>query len=39
MGAVDGTPIGMLGPSQDECAFVNRKGEHCINVTVSVFVN
>ena len=38
MGAVDGTHIGILGPRQEEYAFVNRKGEHSINVMVSVFI-
>ncbi|KAI0235612.1 putative nuclease HARBI1 [Lamellibrachia satsuma] len=35
VGAVDGTHIGILGPRQEEYAFVNRKGEHSINVMVT----
>ena len=35
IGCVDGTHIEILAPSSEEHEFVNRKGEHSINVMVS----
>ena len=32
IGAVDGTHVRILAPTREEGAFINRKGEHTINV-------
>ena len=39
VGAVEGRHVGILGPRQEEYAFVNRNGEHSINVMVSISLN
>jgi len=36
IGAIDGTHIPLLAPSEEENAYVNRKGTHSVNVMVCV---
>ena len=38
VGCIDGTQIPILAPSEDEHVFVNRNGQHAINVQVVQFV-
>ena len=35
-GAIDGSHIQIKAQSKDEWAYVNRKGEHILNVQVSI---
>ena len=36
IGAIDGTRIPIIAPSEDEHLFVNRKGFHSINVLTAL---
>ena len=35
IGAVDGSHINVKAPSEEEWAYVNRKGNHSVNIQVS----
>lgn len=37
VGAIDGTHIRIKAPAGEEWVFINRKGEHTINVQVLVY--